>query len=234
MRRYPEAMRATDQGLSLAPDNLELFQNKVMIHLAQGDLEGARGVVRSVPKEVEPAVLLPYFGNYWDLAWVLDKEQRRVLVGLPVGAFDDDRAVRGLVLAQAYSLDGDRAKSRVFGDSGAAAFEEQLRASPENAQLHVLHGLALAYAGRTDEAIAEGDKGIAMQPITKDAYSGAYNQHVAARIYVLAGQPDKALDLLEPLLKIPYYISSGWLRIDPNFAPLRSNPRFQRLVSAAA
>jgi hypothetical protein len=73
-----------------------------------------------------------------------------------------------------------------------------------------------------------------MQPITKDAYSGAYNQHVAARIYVLAGKPDKALDLLEPLLKIPYYISSGWLRIDPNFAPLRGNPRFQRLVSATA
>jgi len=44
------------------------------------------------------------------------------------------------------------------------------------------------------------------------------------RIYLLVGQPEKALDELEPLLKIPYYLSPGWLRIDPTFAPLKGNP----------
>jgi hypothetical protein len=46
------------------------------------------------------------------------------------------------------------------------------------------------------------------------------------------GEPEKALDQLEPLLKIPYYLTSGWLRIDPTFAPLKGNPRFERLVAA--
>jgi hypothetical protein len=40
-----------------------------------------------------------------------------------------------------------------------------------------------------------------------------------------------ALDQQEPLLKIPYYLSPGWLQIDPTFAPLRGNPRFERLVA---
>ncbi len=44
------------------------------------------------------------------------------------------------------------------------------------------------------------------------------------RIYLLVGQPEKALDELEPLLKIPYYLSPGWRRIDPTFAPLKGNP----------
>ncbi len=43
-------------------------------------------------------------------------------------------------------------------------------------------------------------------------------------------RPDKALDQLEPLLKAPYFLSPGWLRIDPNFAPLRGNPHFQKLA----
>jgi hypothetical protein len=45
------------------------------------------------------------------------------------------------------------------------------------------------------------------------------------------GEPELALDQLEPLLKMPFYISPGWMRVDPNWAPLKDNPRFKRLAA---
>jgi serine/threonine-protein kinase len=85
--------------------------------------------------------------------------------------------------------------------------------------------------GDKTEAVREGERAVALQPITKDAYGGPYVQHLLARIYLLIGEHEKALDRLELLLRIPYFLSPGWLRIDPTFAPLKGNPRFERLVN---
>ena len=90
--------------------------------------------------------------------------------------------------------------------------------------------MALAYLGRKAEAVREGQRALELQPIRQDAYSGAYYQLQLARICLLVGEPEKAMGQLEPLLRIPYYLSPGWLRIDPTFDPLRSNPRFKKLV----
>jgi hypothetical protein len=37
---------------------------------------------------------------------------------------------------------------------------------------------------------------------------------------MMVGEPEQALDHLEHLLRVPYYLSPGWLRIDPTFDPL--------------
>jgi serine/threonine-protein kinase len=231
LRRYPEAQAALDRGLTLAPTNLLIIELKAMVALAQGDLTGARAVMRTALTTVEPATLVAFFGYYWDLYWVLDDAQQQQLLALPPSAFDNDRAAWSIVRAETYQLRGNPTQARLSADSARLAFEEQLRAAPQDAQRHVFRGVALAYLGRKAEAIAEGERGVALWPISRDAYQGAYIQHQLVRIYLLAGEPEKALDRLEPLLRMPFYLSPGWLRIDPTFAPLKGNPRFQRLAA---
>lgn len=88
----------------------------------------------------------------------------------------------------------------------------------------VLLGVALAYQGRKAEAIRRGLQGVGLLP------EADYFLHQLARIYILTGEAEKAIDALERLLAMPYYLTPGWLRIDPSFDPIRQHPRFQRLV----
>jgi eukaryotic-like serine/threonine-protein kinase len=230
LRRFDEALQAFERGLVLAPTNLSGHQAKAMVYLAQGDLAGAQTVIRAALNEVEPTALVADMANYWDLYWVLDDAQQQLLLRLAPTAFDDDRAIWGTALAGTWWLRGDRTKARAYADSARIAIEQQLKATPEDDQRHVFLGLSLAYLGRHAEAVSEGKRGVALLPVTKDAFAGPYLQHQLARIYILVGEPEKALDQLELLLRMPYYLSPGWLRIDPTFAPLRGNPRFERLV----
>jgi tetratricopeptide (TPR) repeat protein len=134
-------------------------------------------------------------------------------------------------MTQAYALAGDSNDARTQADAARKALEEQLQANANDATLRAELGVALAHMGRKEDAIREGRRGVDLLPVTRDAYTGAYVQHQLVRIYTLVGEPEKALDQLEPLLKMPYFLSPGWLRIDPNFDPLRGNPRFQKLVA---
>jgi tetratricopeptide (TPR) repeat protein len=230
-RHYPEAERALDHALQLVPANLLVRHTRAMVALAQGDLPGAQAVLRAAPKEIDPTALVADVATYNDLMWVLDEAQQRLLLRLTPSAFDDDLGQWGGSLAQTYALRGDSGKARAYADSARLTFEQQLRSTPQNGSLHAFLGLNLAYLGQKAAAIREGSRGVALLPISRDAVEGPYLQHYLARIYILVGEPDKALDQLEPLLKIPYYLSPGWLKIDPNFAPLRGNARFERLVN---
>ncbi len=230
MRRYPEALAVGNDALALAPAAPDNIQDQVTVHLAQGDLAAARRLLADAPGALSRPALLAYMATYNDLFWVLTSADQDLLLRLPPSAFFDDPAAWGSVFMQTYWLRGDKARARAYADTARMAFEDQLRGAPQDPQLHVLNGLALAYMGRKAEAIAAGEKGLALMPLSRDALTGAYLQHQVVRIYLMVGEPEKALDYLEPLLRSPYYLSPAWLRIDPSFESLKGNPRFERLV----
>jgi serine/threonine-protein kinase len=231
LRRYDEALLAADRALALDPSDLSAIQGAVQAHLIQGDLEGARTVLREVPSTVPLTAVVAMVSSYGDYYWVLEEPQQRLLLRLAPSAFADQRFIWAIALAETYHLRGELANARAYADSARLELEPQLRSAPDDAQRLALLGLALAYLGRKARAISVGEKAAAMLPITIDRTVGAYVQHQLVRIYILVGEHEKALDRLEPLLRIPYDLSPGVLRIDPNFDPLRNHPRFQRLLA---
>ncbi|MGH7514993.1 MAG: protein kinase domain-containing protein, partial [Gemmatimonadales bacterium] len=232
LRQYAAADTVADRAIALAPTNPRTVSRKAMTALARGDLAGARAAIRAGLGRLDPVLLLTYLATYYDLYWALDDDQQRQVLALPPSAYGDDRATWGIVRAQIYHLRGDRAQTAIYADSARIAFLEHIQDAPDDPQQHAFLGLALAYLGRAAEAEQAGRRGVQLG--AGDATFVPYLQHQLARIYLLTGQPEKALDLLEPLLKVPYDLSPGWLRIDPTFDPLRGNPRFKKLVEDGA
>jgi tetratricopeptide (TPR) repeat protein len=233
LRRYPEAKTAYDRGVTLAPGNVFVLQNSGILGVAQGDVGPLRRIAANPGGGVTQDQILAYLGQNEELAWTLERPLQDRMLELGPEAYDNDRSAWAIVRANIYWLRGDRAKMRQWGDTAEQAFADILRQAPDDAQQTVLRGVALAYAGRYDEAIREGKRGLELLPPSKDMYFGPYIQHQLVRIYLLAGQNERALDTLEPLLEMPYTLTPAWLRIDPMFDPLRKNPRFQKLVADA-
>lgn len=220
-----------NRAIALAPTNVIVVETKVLVYLSQGDLAGAQRVLRAVPRDLEPAALVAYFSVYEDLYWILDDEQQRLVLRLTPRQFDNNRAPWAMALTEVHALRGDQARARAYADTARISLEEALSATPEDAQLHALHGVALAYLGRKDEAIREGQRAVELSPVSRDALSGPYFLLQLGRIYLLVGEPEQAIDQLERLLAVPYHVSPAWLTIDPTFDPVRSHPRFQKLAA---
>ena len=132
----------------------------------------------------------------------------------------------------ALPLAGDSVRARAYADSARIEYEANLKTAPNDMQQHQFLGLALADLGQQAEAEREGERGLALAIATGDQFGRiAYGHHVLARIYIACGDAEKALDQITIMLASPYFVSGEWLAVDPTWAPLKGNPRFERLVA---
>lgn len=191
-------------------------------------------MIAAAVRDIPTPRVLAYIANYWDMGWVLDSASTRQLLALGPDAFDDDRGAWGIVRAQEYYQLGDVIQARGWGDTAARYLEAQLRETPLDAQRHVIRGWALAFAGRGQEGMAESARGLSIaRADTTGTWSiiNAYFTYVTARTAFVAGDKVKAIELIGESMRLRYYVTPAWLRIDPTWNSLRGDPRFEKLLT---
>jgi eukaryotic-like serine/threonine-protein kinase len=229
LRRWVESRQVLERARRIAPGDLYTVELIAMTHLGAGDLPAAQRVAAGVSVS-DRMTLAAMLSMYSDLYWMLDDTTQAAVLQLPVSVFDNYPLSQALVRMQLHHLRGDSTRARVWADSARQAVLSQMQGVPNDAQLHAFLGLTDAVLGRHAEAVEEGERAVSLLPSSRDGWNGPYLEHLLVRIYIVAGEPDKAIDRLELLLKGPYPISPAWLRIDPTFDPIRTNPRFKKLV----
>jgi tetratricopeptide (TPR) repeat protein len=172
------------------------------------------------------------------LLLVLDRDYPAALEELSGSDFasfvgQDFFVPRQLLMASVYCAMGDEAQCRTFAASALDRLDEALRESPEDPRVHMSCGLALAFLGRPEEAVTEGQAAVDSCPLSRDAYLAPRYILGLAQIHAVVGNARDAIRLLDRLLSMPSgnILSVSMLRIDPSWDSIRSHPDFQEMLS---
>ncbi|MGH7580494.1 MAG: protein kinase domain-containing protein [Gemmatimonadales bacterium] len=235
MRRYVETAPFYDQAMALAPEWVPAAASKALLYTSEGDLEGARRVMRDAASRLDPVEqIVPVLVgdiSYRHLFAILDQEYQDALGRFSLRTARVDSGSYYIAKAERARRLGWPDRARAYYDSGRAVWEPRARAQPAQPASRIELGTTYAGLGRISEAKREAAAAAALQPVSRDAMRGTFWALQLARLYAAVGDHDAAIEQLKALLVIPAPTSVSELRVDRTFESLRRNPRFQALLA---
>jgi len=241
MRRWPEAARWVEQLLAMAPASIVAkIQRGYVEFWWKGDTGLLKSLLNQVPPGVDPdggvtsvrweAAMLDR--DYAAARRAIDASTAKELSYIGEGATPRSFFEGCIALAQ-----GDIAGAKKYFEQAQPVFENAVNQAPSNAIRHANLGWLYAFMGRKEDAIREGRRAVELKPESKDAVDGVIVNCYLALIYARVGEKDLAFPLLERLLKTPgavdsvdYSITINDLKHRWEWDPIRSDPRFQKLL----
>jgi adenylate cyclase len=113
---------------------------------------------------------------------------------------------------------------KMVAREGVARAERELTLHPENPRPAYLGAVGLAALGDLDRAKEWAGRALAIDP---DDRLAKYN---VACFYSLVGEHERAIDLLVELLPGATHETKRWVKHDSDLDPIRSHPRFPRVL----
>ena len=243
VRDWPASIRGGDRAVALAPDLPLLRVERSFVDLwARRDLRPLDAALAAVQTGLDPdgEVTLAR----WDAA-LLERNFSAAEDAITAASWKAALSPFGTPLPKDYLLGcvalarGDEARARKLLESARPEMESDAAVFPKDVFRQAQLGLLYAFLGRKEDAIRQGRHATELVPESKDALFGPCISGMLALIYARSGEPKQALDLIERLLTVPgpvtqvfdACITQNDLRLRWQWDPLRSDPRFQKIVA---
>ncbi len=218
----------------LSPIFIESYYLKILMYLKwKGNTVEARETVNEALKYREGAIhplifevsaIMDFYDGYYQKA--ISFLQSR---DIQIMENQDYYHHKSFHIANIYRVMGKPDLAGKYYDSARVSLEATLGKNPEDPRLYSSLGKIYAGLGMKEQALAFGKKGVELMPVEKEAARGLCRLEDLARIYVMTGEYQEAINQLDYLLSGPGTLSVNLLLLDPLWEPLLVLPEFQAL-----
>jgi TolB-like protein/class 3 adenylate cyclase len=237
LRRYDDATKTLDSALTWKPLDFNLGSLRANVDLDwKADLRRWKEVIASdAAKTADPNDLITA-----RLGVALKERDyhgaERTLAAHGGAEFDDNgfftpREWNQAVIARGL---GDEARANTALLAARERAAAAVRQQPEDGKALMVLAQIDAALGRKEDALREGARAIELLPVAKDALIGDALLGRLAGLYAQVGETTRAFELLEKVNQIPFGVTYGSLKLDEIWDPLRSDPRFEKIVASLA
>jgi adenylate cyclase len=224
--RADDGMEATERALALDPNLAEAHAIKAYILLERGDTEAA-GAEVAIALKLDPesneanrtAARLNYRLHRYEDAIRFYEKAASLMEGDLNSAF---------MLISAYTALGDAAGVRRAAEMSSKRTDTVLAHDQNNSSAVAYSAYALAALGDSERAKSRMNRALLIDP---DNFNMRYN--FACTLATHLKDKDAAVEVLGPVFAKVTDAFLPYAKADPDFEPLRADPRFQALVTAA-
>ena len=225
--RYDEARDAFEQAAKLAPPEISRpRENLAAVEISQGHFDAALDAYAKVPTPITSSTLASNIGTAFYFSKRTDRFRRaeeyyRLAVRLNPRSDQVRRNLADVLLKLGRRGDAEREYRQAL-----TLVEDRLTTDPNDRELKLRRAFYAARAGQCKDAIRWAGELAVELPGT------AENTHRLAYVFALCGRREEALEQLHRAVEAG--VSPEVLREEDEFATLRSDPEFKKLVEAEA
>jgi TolB-like protein/Tfp pilus assembly protein PilF len=237
LRKFDLANKTMDRALKLAPESFNLWSVKAQLEISEkGTFEiGERGIQLLGTRPMDEETRMHFTIALAQTRLV----QRKYAEALQAAEnlkdetlAKDQEALMGKygTIGVAKKMLGDEAGAREAFLKAKSYAEKFVADAPSEAKRHGRLAECLAWLGEKEAAIAEAKRGTELLPESVDAFEGPVCTQTLAEIYVIVGEYDKALSIVDGLLSRPGQFTVAQLKMSPLWDHVRQDPRFIAII----